>query len=199
MAGGNDKTTKMHIVETAVRLFRERGYKNVSVADICTEMGMTRGSFYYHFKAKEEVFDNYFLKSELNVTERLLKILESGPYMKQFREVFGTFLQQIIEAGPVIMGQIFKQNVEHNIRQLVPRDSPMWEVYLHILQRAQQEGEIKPGVPADELLTSYLYASVGISLIWCNQDGNFDLVEEHWRVLRAIMPAEKYSNLSKDW
>lgn len=190
MTGENNKTKRMHIVETAIRLFQEKGYNNVSVTDICNEMGMTRSSFYYYFETKDEVLDNYFLRAELNVQDRLLSILDAGLYMDQFKEIFGTFLQQILEAGPEIMGQIYKQNLEHNIRQLVPQYVAMWDVYLRTLQKAQEAGEIKEDVAASDLLTSYLYASVGISMIWCNQNGSFDLVEEHWRILGAIMPAK---------
>jgi TetR/AcrR family transcriptional repressor of nem operon len=43
------------IVEMAARLFRERGYEGVGVADLMKEAGLTHGGFYGHFRSKEEL------------------------------------------------------------------------------------------------------------------------------------------------
>ena len=37
----------------ASRLFRERGVGSVSVPDVMSEIGLTRGGFYKHFESKE--------------------------------------------------------------------------------------------------------------------------------------------------
>jgi TetR/AcrR family transcriptional repressor of nem operon len=41
------------ILETAQRLFRERGFEGVGVADLMREAGFTHGGFYNHFSSKE--------------------------------------------------------------------------------------------------------------------------------------------------
>jgi len=41
------------IVDMASRLFRERGFEGVGVADIMAAAGMTHGGFYRHFASKE--------------------------------------------------------------------------------------------------------------------------------------------------
>ena len=43
------------IVETASRMFRLQGLKNVAVADVMRESGFTHGGFYNHFKSKDEL------------------------------------------------------------------------------------------------------------------------------------------------
>ncbi|MFD0522672.1 TetR/AcrR family transcriptional regulator [Paractinoplanes durhamensis] len=44
---------RKRIVETAARLFRERGVAGVSVADVMAEVGLTHGGFYKQFASKE--------------------------------------------------------------------------------------------------------------------------------------------------
>ncbi|MGO4801672.1 TetR family transcriptional regulator [Pseudomonas sp. W22_MBD1_FP4] len=46
---------RAHIVETASRLFRERGYDGVGVADLMAEAGFTHGGFYKHFGSKADL------------------------------------------------------------------------------------------------------------------------------------------------
>jgi TetR/AcrR family transcriptional repressor of nem operon len=43
------------IVETAARLFREKGYDGIGVADLMKSAGLTHGGFYGHFESKEDL------------------------------------------------------------------------------------------------------------------------------------------------
>src|SRR5262245_24790993 len=43
------------IVNTAARLFRERGFDGVGVADIMKGAGLTHGGFYGHFASKDDL------------------------------------------------------------------------------------------------------------------------------------------------
>jgi TetR/AcrR family transcriptional repressor of nem operon len=47
------RENRKRIVETASRLFRERGVAGVSVADVMAEVGLTHGGFYKQFASKE--------------------------------------------------------------------------------------------------------------------------------------------------
>jgi AcrR family transcriptional regulator len=43
------------IIETAARLFREKGYDGIGVADLMKSAGLTHGGFYGHFDSKEDL------------------------------------------------------------------------------------------------------------------------------------------------
>ena len=43
------------ILDTAAKLFRERGFDGIGVADIMKAAGLTHGGFYGHFSSKEEL------------------------------------------------------------------------------------------------------------------------------------------------
>lgn len=43
------------IVKEASRLFRERGFENVTVGEVMKAAGLTHGAFYAHFGSKEEL------------------------------------------------------------------------------------------------------------------------------------------------
>jgi len=52
-----DETAAKHerIVKEASRLFRERGFENVSVGEVMKAAGLTHGAFYAHFGSKAEL------------------------------------------------------------------------------------------------------------------------------------------------
>ncbi|UVK83110.1 TetR/AcrR family transcriptional regulator [Pseudomonas sichuanensis] len=49
------QANRAHIVETSSKLFRERGYDGVGVADLMSAAGFTHGGFYKHFKSKADL------------------------------------------------------------------------------------------------------------------------------------------------
>ena len=55
-------TTKDKIIETSVKLFNEKGCLNTSRRHISNELGISVGNLYYHFKNKEEILIEIFLR-----------------------------------------------------------------------------------------------------------------------------------------
>ena len=55
------------ILETAERLFFEKGYEQTSIQDILDALSMSKGGFYHHFTSKEailsEICDNRVIAS----------------------------------------------------------------------------------------------------------------------------------------
>ena len=49
--------TKRRIFNTAVKIFSDKGYDNSSVEEITAIAGVAKGSLYYHFSKKEDIFD----------------------------------------------------------------------------------------------------------------------------------------------
>lgn len=49
---------RLEIIMTAHRLFITKGYDETSVDEIIAEMGIAKGTFYYHFKSKEELLES---------------------------------------------------------------------------------------------------------------------------------------------
>jgi AcrR family transcriptional regulator len=58
-----DQKTKQYILETAMRLFSEKGLENVNIEDIVKEVGVTRGAFYHYFKSREELIGSVMYTS----------------------------------------------------------------------------------------------------------------------------------------
>lgn len=49
---------KQEILDTAQRLFFDRGYENTAIQDILDEMGLSKGGFYHHFGSKLELLES---------------------------------------------------------------------------------------------------------------------------------------------
>jgi AcrR family transcriptional regulator len=70
--------TRQQILETAQRLFADRGYDATSLQMIADEMGLTKAAVYYHFPAKSEI-----LKAAMRPgIERMNVLLDEAAQMR---------------------------------------------------------------------------------------------------------------------
>lgn len=65
--------TKINIFEAAVKVFSHSGYNGATVDEIAKVAGVAKGTLYYHFKSKEEIF-NFTIGRGLEI---LVKELET--------------------------------------------------------------------------------------------------------------------------
>ncbi|RUL69515.1 TetR/AcrR family transcriptional regulator [Dyella choica] len=56
LSAEHKQKTRQRIVDCARELFNRRGFDEVSIDEIMQRAGLTRGGFYNHFKAKEELY-----------------------------------------------------------------------------------------------------------------------------------------------
>ena len=54
--------TRKRIIQSARRLFNRNGFADVSIDEIMGEAGLTRGGFYKHFSAKEDLYKDAVLE-----------------------------------------------------------------------------------------------------------------------------------------
>ena len=66
--------TKRKIFEISMKLFAEKGYNATSIEEITATVGVAKGTLYYHFSSKEEIFN--FL------TEEGMKLLKNSIEIK---------------------------------------------------------------------------------------------------------------------
>jgi len=52
--------TRRQILDTALALFRERGFEETTIRDIASEAGLSLGAAYYYFKSKEAIVGAYY-------------------------------------------------------------------------------------------------------------------------------------------
>lgn len=49
--------TKSRILETALKMFSEKGYEGTNIRELSAELGFSKAAFYKHYESKEEVWN----------------------------------------------------------------------------------------------------------------------------------------------
>jgi AcrR family transcriptional regulator len=74
------------IIETAERLFLEKGFNLTSTTDIAKEVGCNQSLINYYFRSKENLFKSIFEKKALLFFSSLKKPFETGiPFLEKIR------------------------------------------------------------------------------------------------------------------
>jgi AcrR family transcriptional regulator len=66
---------KQELIDTAERLFLEKGYEQTTVADIVREIEVAQGTFYYYFSSKEEILEAIIEKDITALEEDVRQIM----------------------------------------------------------------------------------------------------------------------------
>ncbi len=68
--------TKRKIFETSMKLFAEKGYEATSIEEITSVVGVAKGTLYYHFSSKEEIF-NFLVDEGIKLLKNSIEIKTS--------------------------------------------------------------------------------------------------------------------------
>ena len=63
--------TKARIFSAAKHILQKKGYEQLSIKNICEEAGVSNGSFYHHFKTKDDLL-SYYIEEQPNINPDLL-------------------------------------------------------------------------------------------------------------------------------
>ena len=65
--------TKRKIFETSMKLFADKGYDATSIEEITASVGVAKGTLYYHFSSKEEIF-NFLIEEGMKLLKNSISI-----------------------------------------------------------------------------------------------------------------------------
>ncbi|MFW6141294.1 MAG: TetR/AcrR family transcriptional regulator [Candidatus Saliniplasma sp.] len=133
---------KEELVKAAERLFSEKGYKNTSVDDICEEVGVAHGLFYYYFETKEEIIEA-ITKRMIDEVENMLAEIVDDPYLQADEKFikFMTVAFQRKKDKPYMVSHYNKQNDPNIYYKLFNRTVEVTTPYLtDIVEQGIEEG-----------------------------------------------------------
>lgn len=173
------------ILETATRLFMEKGYEHTSIQDIINNLGgLSKGAIYHHFKSKEDIL--------VAVTDKMTE--ESNRMLEKIRDCTGL-------TGKEKLRTIFKESINRadmddlftvapdlsnnprllfsTFRDTVDNVAP--DYILPIIEQGISDGSIQTDYPAELAELIILAAN-----IWTNPMIFNNTMEEYYRKLMVF-------------
>lgn len=135
-----------NFLRVATRLINERGYRGASVERIASELNVTKGSFYHHLDAKDDLVMECFQRSYNRVSEAQRNAIESGgSYWDRLSAVIGTLLHIQFDPYFPLLRTTALQALPMEMRdQVVERSNRMARRFAGMLIDGISEGSIRP-------------------------------------------------------
>jgi AcrR family transcriptional regulator len=184
------KATKTALFDSAIKLFKEKGYDQVTVEDITTLAGTAKGSFYTYFRTKSDIIieefrtiDDYYQQFARN-----LRRYEAGrDKVLAFTRAQMRYVRD--KVGIETLKLLYANNIMEPTTEKVLIDTSR---YLHRLVRdliteGQETGHFRTDVEADELALLFNRSFRSIFLDWAIANAGFDLIKEGMRFCEVVV------------
>jgi AcrR family transcriptional regulator len=172
-----EASIKSRIIDTAYRLFKELGYDNVSVNQICHASGITKPTFYRYLKSKDDLISYFYDRLTGELADSLLTMIAAENYWEQIWAGFRSILDWSLEFGQDLYSQLFVANLKEN-KGTFHISEPLMRAMVVLVERAQNADQIRNKSKAEDLYRNSIYLSFGYGVNWCIEKGSFDLLKE---------------------
>ena len=171
------KDLENRIVETAYRMFKEKGYDHVTVQDICRELQITKPTFYSYIPSKDALLSTFYSRLENDLNEQLIEMVTKDNYWEQILYGFEIILSHSQKFGPDLYSQLFISNLKENKGTFRFIES-LTKAMTFLIKRAQEAHQIKNQSDPEKLYMACAKMSFGYGVIWCLENGQEDLLQD---------------------
>lgn len=179
--------TREKIYNTAFRLITERGFDNITVDEICSESGVAKGSFYHHFRSKDDIIIETYKIVDQHYSDVVAALPASMSCFDRILATVGFQAEYVNEKGVGFITQIYKSQLESGTDFFISEDRPFFLILKKIIDDGINKGEIREGFSPEELTRWILSFSRGITYDWCLHNGNYNIVETMERAFRIVI------------
>ncbi|MDR2428713.1 MAG: TetR/AcrR family transcriptional regulator, partial [Candidatus Margulisbacteria bacterium] len=179
----NNNDTKQKLISKAGEIFKRDGYGQTTVDRICEAVGISKNTYYYYFKSKEDLLLACIGEYGNVSSHRLADILLSGKnYFEQFWLVQKQAIDFIHDVGVDFFRELKSVNSVRNIFRFKNWQDD-FEMKITIIRKAQEAGEVRNQADPKALVMTLGIIFFGIMSLWLSSKLEFGLEE----ILRSCL------------
>lgn len=185
--------TKRKIFETSMKLFAEKGYDATSIEEITATVGVAKGTLYYHFSSKEEIF-NFLIEEGMKLLQNSIDI-KTAKYENYIDKIKAIILIQIKiivkyeDLITILLSQFWGSEARNQKCKMHINE------YINKIEEIVKEGiekkEIKQGNP--KVIASEIYGLICSTLVYKVRIGEeIDIMSLYKEFENTIVEGLKY-------
>lgn len=172
--------TRKKLYNIATELVSQYGYSVVTIDDITKAANVSKGTFYTHFKSKEEVFLEYFNK----IDEAYIKAFENLDPSTSAAEQLYLFIDTMMDycqnvCGVDIMRVVYMDQISTSPSKMIVNNKSrtLYRKVSEIVNHGYKTGEFKKNLAHDTLVETIIQFARSLIYDWCLYRGEIDLIE----------------------
>lgn len=170
----NSNLNKQNIYNSALKLFEQYDFDTVTVDDICNKANLSKGTFYYYFKSKEDLVIIAFINALDKYMGQNYKYDDNYSFAEQFVDFTLCMFHFAESVGKEFTRRSYIAQISTQI-ELRIEDREMVSTLYKLIKRGQKEKIFRWDYDLVELYTTIIGTFTGILVKWCTDDtNNFD-------------------------
>lgn len=196
------KDRKELIIYKALELYLINGYENVSITDLQSALDMGRGTMYYHFKNKDEIYVEIVNRFYLRPKQEMLRLKEDIRvpdmieallrYFRFLEESLMELEQRNINTSNVIM---LLYSAYHRFPELYRRAHRLYateqSMWLRAIRNSMIDGDVRRDLPLEETAALFTQIKDGYDAGRSGVQMDFNMVRKQYQLLYSLIRTSK--------
>jgi AcrR family transcriptional regulator len=157
---------RIQLIDTALRLFAERGFRGTTIADISAATGTAHGLVYHYFRSKDELLEAVLERHAfLDRLQAILTVSADRPAAEVLTEI-AEGLSRLLDERPELLRLVIAESptnpiVQHAMARVTDEGTRILGDYLRARIAAGELRPHDPTVPARALFWSIIAKRLG--------------------------------------
>ena len=187
--------TKRKIFETSMKLFAEKGYDATSIEEITATVGVAKGTLYYHFSSKEEIF-NFLIEEGVKLLQNSIdiKTAKLDNYIDKLKSIILIQIKIVNKYEDfitILLSQFYGKEARNQMCQKYVYE------YIDKIEKIVDDGikagQIKKGNP--KVIASEIYALIASTLVYkMKSKENIEVIKLYKEFENTIIEGLKMKN-----
>ena len=191
---GKHQTARL-IADTAMELFRKKGYESVSVNSICEQAGVSRVTFYSIFSNKDQIIGFILNDFQIDFYAVFTSFIVEENDFERVSILFNYDLELSERGGYQLMLELLKAELERSIG-IMDAVYVFNDWFVKLIGNCQKSGIIRNKGNAAELVSLGIQVAISAQYEWCRRKGAFSYREKtrkDMEILYDVAPAYRKS------
>ena len=174
------------IIETAGKLFEEKGYEQTQVQDIVNEIGVAKGLFYYYFKSKDEVMEELADRYADAIIDSVNKLIDKDiTTFDKINRIFQIFIDSAEKKSGIFMGILYVKNGITHERIFFNVGKKMVPLVTELILSGNDNGECNCSDP--KFITEFLVSGLFNIMNQVSPDEKIDYLKEKLPTIKTMI------------
>lgn len=189
--GIKGQETQKFICQEAYKLFAKRGYKDVTMQDICEKTGLSRGGLYRHFNSTKDIFLEIINQSLNSQQDEFQSKIEANiPASHILDEVLKRYEKEMIDSKNSLSLAIYEffsnPEISKSVNSISKQYSISKEMWIALIEYGQKTGEFK-NVEPEEIYNLIVFSYQGVRMCSRLMKINSDIPEKIINQIKHIL------------
>ena len=187
------------ILLKAIELYMVEGYANVSITDLQAALNMGRGTMYYYFKDKDELFQEVVSTFLIQPKQRALDRVKDGTTIPEMIEAMQYYLHQLRDVHEQVDNKNINTSNVVNVmftayskfpelykkaRRLYERELNLW---IQAIKNSMRAGEVRGDVHIETIAHMFLHIKDGWDPGRTSGPMNYEILYDQYSYLYELI------------